>query len=457
MSIKKSLAAGALALALPMSAMAATDFKINGFANAGFSWTDTDEQYISSDKDGTFNEASFLGLQMRFAPNTDVPISFITQLLARGRNGWNMDADWAFVQWNATEDLAVNVGRVKLPFFLISEAYDVGVTYPWITPPEEIYGFTNVPFTSITGMSVDYNHFFDESWISAKVLVGRDASTVPVLGTDIPIEVKQMVGVALSWGTENLELRASGANVALTANIKDVLSTIPLAIEYQNDIGAAILNATAKITSGNEILSDSATYAAAMGIPEANLIVAMDQQVADGMVALTEATIDAQDAEDIFTAIANETSKAEFYSAGLRYDGDSLFFMTEVARRNMRASAFPDTTSGFATLGYRINKFMPHFTYSMIETENSILVNQSQSSAILGLRYDIEPWAALKFEVQYSEIGDVQIRKTGPLVGTDKQFLPSTGLYNILPDLDDFTGDVPDELIKIQVAYTMVF
>ncbi|MBL4606538.1 MAG: hypothetical protein JKY01_01750, partial [Pseudomonadales bacterium] len=46
MSIKKSLAAGALALALPMSAMAATDFKINGFANAGFTWVDSDETYL---------------------------------------------------------------------------------------------------------------------------------------------------------------------------------------------------------------------------------------------------------------------------------------------------------------------------------------------------------------------------------------------------------------------------
>ncbi|MBV1871134.1 MAG: hypothetical protein KUG83_01180, partial [Gammaproteobacteria bacterium] len=71
MSLNKSLAAGALALALPMSAMAASDFKVNGFANAGYAWVDSDETYLFADKDGSFNESSHFGLQMRFSPNED--------------------------------------------------------------------------------------------------------------------------------------------------------------------------------------------------------------------------------------------------------------------------------------------------------------------------------------------------------------------------------------------------
>ena len=453
MSIKKSLAAGALALALPMPAMAATDFKINGFANAGFAWVDSDETYLFSDKDGSFNESSFMGLQMRFAPNVDVPISFVTQLIARGRDDWNLEADWAYVNWQATEDFSINVGRVKLPVFLISEAYDVGVTYPWIAPPEEIYGFANVPFSAMTGFSLDYNHFFDETWINAKFFMGRDNMSIPTMGTTIPGEITRMYGAAFSFGTESLELRTSVSSVDFSMNIADAISGLPIAQAGQAEAGAAIMESTALLsllnaaTAGNTTAQDSL---ATLGIEQAAYPAAESATIGD----LREAYLAGQFNQSLFAAIPNGIGEAEFYSAGMRYDGDRVFFMTEAARRSVRGLPFPDSTTGFVTLGYRFNKMMPHLTYSVHESEDSILVNQSQASAILGLRYDIEPWAALKFEAQYTELGDDNIRDHGPLTGSS---LPSTGLFNELPALDTFTGDVPDELIKLQVAYTMVF
>ncbi len=460
MSIKKSLAAGALALALPMSAMAATDFKINGFANAGFAWVDSSETYLFSDKDGSFNESSFMGLQMRFAPNVDVPISFVTQLIARGRDDWNLEADWAYVSWQATEDFTVNVGRVKLPIFLISEAYDVGVTYPWIAPPEEIYGFANIPFTAMTGFNLDYNHFFDETWINAKFYMGRDNMSIPTMGTDIPGEITRMYGASFSFGTESLELRASVSTVEFSMQISDAVSSLPIAQNLQAEAGAAMMTATGLLallnaagdgtSNGN---ADAQETLAALGIVPGDYGTKQTETIED----LKKSYIEGQFNQSLFAAVPNGNGEAEFYSAGMRYDGDSIFFMTEVARRSVRGLPFPDSNTGFVTLGYRLNKMMPHFTYSVHESEDSILVNQTQTSAILGLRYDIQPWAALKFEAQYIELGDDNIRTSGPLAGTDQAALPSTGLFNELPALDTFTGDVPDEVIKLQVAYTMVF
>lgn len=451
MSIKKSLAAGALALALPMSVMAATDFKINGFANAGFSWTDTDEQYISTDKDGSFTENSFLGLQMRFTPNEDVPISFVTQLLAKGRNGWNLDADWAYVAWQVSEEVAVNVGRVKLPIFLISEAYDVGVTYPWIAPPEEIYGFGNVPFSSVTGLNASYNHFFDETWFAAQFFMGRDDSSIAAMGTDIDVSVSQMLGGALAFGTENLELRVSAVTVTFDMNLADSLGSLPAAQGEQARIAGDIMAASSMLALLNAAADSDPVALAAL-----DMTTAAEAQAArpSAIAALGAASATAEDFQALFEVVPNGTGEIEFYSMGLKYDSDSVFFMTEAARRSVRGLPFPDSTSGFATFGYRFNKMMPHFTYAVHESEDSILVNQSQSSAILGLRYDIQPWAALKFEVQYTEIGDENVREYGPLVGTK---LPSTGFFNEQPALDTFAGDVPDEFIKLQVAYTMVF
>ena len=451
MSLKKSLAAGALALALPMSAMAASDFKVNGFANAGYTWVDSDETYLFADKDGSFNESSHFGLQMRFSPNEDVPISFVMQLLAKGRFEWGVDADWAFINWQVNESFAVNVGRVKLPFFLISEAYDVGITYPWILPPEEIYGFSNVPFTSVTGLSLDYSHYFDETWVNGKFFTGRDNTSVPAMSADIPVEVIQLYGLALSVGGEAWEARLSASNVEFSMNIADALLALPVATGLKDEVGNNILTPAATLALINAAEAGDATAAgtlAAFGIAD-------PAAARPGTVAALAAGFGAgAELEALFGAIPNGFGKAGFYSLGFRYDGDQVFFMTEVARRQISGVPFPDTTSGFFTLGYRIDKMMPHFTYSILDTEDSILVNQTQTSAILGLRYDIEPWAALKFEAQYTELGDDNVRDSGPLMGST---LASTGLFNELPDLRTFNGDVPDEVLKFQVALTMVF
>jgi len=462
MSLKKSLAVGALAMALPMSAMAVSDFKVNGFANAGFTWTDTDETYLFTTKDGSFSEASFFGLQMRFAPSTDVPITFVTQLLAKGRSGWNVDADWAFVNWKVNDDFSINVGKVKLPIFLISEAYDVGITYPWIAPPEEIYGFANVPFTSITGLSLDYNHYFDETWINAKFYMGKDTAEIPALGAKVPVEVQQMFGAVFSVGGENWELRASTAVVDLYVPIADTLQSLPVAQAMQAEIGAAIMEATAGLAGANSaVLGAQAQLDAALatGTPAEQAAAGAAYAGALGNLdtagaALASAAGEAANIEALFAVIPNGSGEADFYSLGFRYDGDRAFVMTELARRGVDGVPFPDTDAAFVTVGYRMDKFTPHLTYSTIETEDSILVNQSQSSIIMGVRYDVQPWAALKFELQYTELGDPTIREYGPLVGSE---LLSNGLFNELPDLATFAGDVPDELIRAQVAFTMVF
>ena len=459
MSLNKSLAAGALALALPMSAMAASDFKVNGFANAGYTWVDSDETYLFADKDGSFNESSHFGLQMRFSPNEDVPISFVMQLLAKGRFQWEVNADWAFINWQASESLSVNLGRVKLPFFLISESYDVGITYPWILPPEEIYGFSNVPFTSVTGLSLDYTHYFDETWVNAKFISGRDHTTVPAMSADIPVEILQFFGAAFAIGGEAWEARLSASKVEFSMNIADALLALPVATAGKDAAGNAIVTPTALLAMINAAEDGDPTaqgmIAAQAGIGVGSLTQGVyDAARAEQTAALAAGFAGGAELEALFGAIPNGTGNAEFYSAGFRYDGDKLFFMTEAARRSVRGVPFPDTNSGFFTVGYRIDKMMPHFTYSVLDTEDSILVNQTQTSAILGLRYDIEPWAALKFEMQYTELGDDNIRESGPLMGSP---LPSTGLFNELPDLTTFTGDVPDEVLKLQVALTMVF
>lgn len=470
MLIRKSLAVGALALTLPLSVMAASDFKVNGFSTVQLSATDTDELYVQTDKDGTFNEGTLLGLQMRFAPNKDVPLSFVTQLLSRGQNQWAVDADWAYINWKVNEEFNVNLGRVKLPLFLISEAYDVGITYPWIRPPEELYGFGNVPMTALTGLSLDYKKYYDDTWVRGQFYYGRDKVRVPALGTVLEGEITGMGGLVLSAGTENLEVRAGLHEVHIAMDIRSALSSLPAAQTLQAQVGEDMLAATANLTGATAQLAGA--NAMLNGLDAASVPVnAPAYQAALADLATFGAAVQAAATElqttgaqaaamgQVFSSIPSGDGVAKFQSLGLRYDDGTYLLISELGNRQIGGIPFPDTLAGFATVGMHMGKILPHFTYSMVESDNSNLQNVSQSSYILGVRYDVQPWAAVKMEYQYTELGDAQQRDpSSPLVTVmGSPVLTSSGLFNVVPDLTTFSTDVPDSLNKLSMSLTMVF
>lgn len=465
MLIRKSLAVGALALTLPLSVMAASDFKVNGFSTVQLSVTDTDELYVQTDKDGTFNEGSLLGLQMRFAPNKDVPLSFVTQLLSRGQNQWAVDADWAYINWKVNEEFNVNLGRVKLPLFLISEAYDVGITYPWIRPPEELYGFGNVPMTALTGLSLDYKKYYDDTWVRGQFYYGRDKVRVPALGTVLDGEITGMGGLVLSAGTENLEVRAGLHEVRIAMDIRSALSSLPAAQTLQAGIGQNMVAATAVLAGANAEVNGieaQITQAGGPTIASPALMQAYEDALTSmgaAGAALLTARDDAIEMQQVFSSIPSGDGVAKFQSLGLRYDDGTYLFISELGNRQIGGIPFPDTLAGFATVGVHMGKILPHFTYSMVESDNSNLQNVSQSSYILGVRYDVQPWAAVKMEYQYTELGDAQQRDpSSPLVTVmGSPVLTSAGLFNVVPDLTTFSTDVPDEVNKLSMSLTMVF
>jgi len=161
----------------------------------------------------------------------------------------------------------------------------------------------------------------------------------------------------------------------------------------------------------------------------------------------------------VFSSISSDDGVAKFQSLGLRYDDGTYLFISELGNRQIGGIPFPDTLAGFATVGMHFGKVLPHFTYSTVESDNSNLQNVSQSSYILGVRYDVQPWAALKMEYQYTELGDAQLRDpSSPLVTVmGSPVLTSSGLFNVVPDLTTFSTNVPDSLNKLSMSLTMVF
>jgi hypothetical protein len=98
----------------------------------------------------------------------------------------------------------------------------------------------------------------------------------------------------------------------------------------------------------------------------------------------------------------------KFSSAGLSMDWHNVVLYSEYFEREIKGlanSAFPNQKGSYTTLGYRVGKWLPHFTTARIkDNENPVSATSGipldQKSKTLGLRYEVGSGAALKFEAQ---------------------------------------------------------
>jgi predicted porin len=96
----------------------------------------------------------------------------------------------------------------------------------------------------------------------------------------------------------------------------------------------------------------------------------------------------------------------KFSSVGGTLDWRNVVLYSEYFQRRISGSAnaaFPNQKGYYATVGYRIGKFLPNLTYAKLDKNpetGDIGAPLLQTSATLGLRYELGTGAALKFEAQ---------------------------------------------------------
>ncbi|PMG46527.1 hypothetical protein [Shewanella sp. 10N.286.52.B9] len=115
------------------------------------------------------------------------------------------------------------------------------------------------------------------------------------------------------------------------------------------------------------------------------------------------------------TLLEIDREKGTFAGVGASYDNGSFLAITELTRIEVDG-AYPDSDSGYLTLGYRINDFTPYVTASFFETKDNdsrtiideasaiqaAIFNGQRKSYSAGLRWDALDNLAIKFDVTYS-------------------------------------------------------
>ena len=181
--------------------------RFSGFARLVGGYLDVEDVHYAGYNDTiSFGQHSLLALQ------TDVDLtetlSFTTQLLAHASAARKSGVEWAYLTWRPSSNLNFKAGKMRTPFYLHSNTLDVGYTYPWIMPPQQVY--TPYLFPDFTGLSAAYQFNIGAWDMEAEAYWGNFEGIV-VVEDESPIDVKvdNIRGLILDAWRGNLHLRAA--------------------------------------------------------------------------------------------------------------------------------------------------------------------------------------------------------------------------------------------------------
>ncbi len=305
---------------------------------------------------------SVAGLQFDYKLNSKANLT--AQYVARGSEGWNLAAEWAYVTYNFTPDWSVKAGRMRTAFFLFSESQEVGFSYPWVKPPVELYN---------------------------SLLTAADG-----------IELKKKFSLGEWSGDFRTELTS--------ASRQKGAGGLPVDLIVKRGFSMV----------GTLYYQSFTFYACALnGIVQSDLSTAPEYVALDSVLRLG-ASSGAYDADN---AVASRDVAARYYDLGAMFDDGVWWAVVEAGKQPYKNSIQPDFRGGYAALGHRFGAWMPFYTIARTSTmprgnnlRNEIMdvpqvatilatqnidlrdLNYQQTAHYLGVRYDVSSRSDVKFQ-----------------------------------------------------------
>ncbi len=136
----------------------AGDVSLSGFGTVGYARSNkpmTYDRFINND--GTLRRDSVAGIQLDASITNRFGATIQVKAAPASDNDAKYDATvaWAFLSYRPANDWLVRVGRQRMPLYLHSANFDVGVTYDFARLPTEMYSIS--PNNEIDGLSFSRN------------------------------------------------------------------------------------------------------------------------------------------------------------------------------------------------------------------------------------------------------------------------------------------------------------
>jgi hypothetical protein len=120
------------------------------------------------DQDLSFKPESRAGIQLKYVLSPT--LKAVGQVVVRGSDS-KPNLQWAFLSYTPTRNWEIQAGRKRIPLYYYSDFQDIGFSYPWVTPPPELYGWEA---TNYNGASVRYKGEAGETNASASLFAGKE-------------------------------------------------------------------------------------------------------------------------------------------------------------------------------------------------------------------------------------------------------------------------------------------
>ncbi len=127
---------------------------ISGFLNAGVTSNDNETAYLGYKDSTSFQNDTLLGIQVDAQIYNTVRTS--AQIIAKETAGnFELEAEWGYIGYTVNPSLEIKAGRLRVPAFMFSETIHIGVSYPWVRTPTEVYNLFQT--TKLHGIDLTYS------------------------------------------------------------------------------------------------------------------------------------------------------------------------------------------------------------------------------------------------------------------------------------------------------------
>ncbi len=330
--------------------------------------TDDEISYEGYDDQIGFNAQSLIGLQAS-AELAD-GWGFTTQFIARGVESWKMNAEWAFLSYDANDNWRLLFGRQRAPFYMYSDFLDVSYAYHWITPPSGVY---SLPFDVFDGVSSIYKSTMGDIDSTVHVTVGRNRDPALLLNEQREADFSNILTASWTLNRDWLTLRASYARAEIAIELDQMAPLLKLWRDLSNTPFANLAGTADEL----EIKDDHADFAGVGFTINYNdyLLVSEYTKIRTG---------------DNFFPEQNS-----FYISFGKYFDTVLLHITYGADENTADFGILDKARG-----------TPALTNLITATEKNMLsaVQEDSKFYTLGLRWDVSDSVA--FKVEYTNYED---------------------------------------------------
>ncbi|MEM9101910.1 MAG: hypothetical protein AAGB12_06270 [Pseudomonadota bacterium] len=403
-----------LVLLLPMVSTVnyAAEITFNGFLSVGMGYLSVDdpESYIEIDPDTIYQDQYFSFqdgdvnfdnlTKFGFQANAEIDenISITGQFISRGESDYDTALTWAYASYRFNDAFTLRAGRLRVPLYMYSDFLDVGYAYPWIRPPAETYAIS--PFEGIDGVDLIHTSSFGDWYSLIQLYYGNnnDQRTLDFFNDVFDFDVQGFTGITWTFSNDYLSARVG---YHLIGELTATSDSFDGSLQIFNDNLALLQQAAALAGEGSPLQEAAEVYG------------------------------------DVVADLPVEEKSADYMAVGFELDWNNIVVISEWTSIELDPGLLRDTTTWYATLGYRLGDYLVHYTYERLDTESGFEfftdqlatvdasslgadietlfaatdagLRQSIGSAerythAFGVRYDVSHSAAIKAEFQLNTI-----------------------------------------------------